>query len=228
MVLPHVLHSTPAPPDPALLDALLELGSATVYEAAGRKGAMAAAIKPIQPGLRLCGPALTVELQAGDNLMIHRAVAMARPGEVIVCDIGAWEGGPWGDLLTEQARAQGAAGLVIDGFVRDAATIAELGFPVFARGLSIRGTEKRRLGPVNHPISCGGVVVRPGDIVLGDADGVVVVDREHPEQVLDAAGERERDEARWRERFRAGETSWSASGFDERARELGLSEEESR
>jgi Aldolase/RraA len=108
-----------------------------------------------------------------------------------------------GDLLTEQARAQGAAGLVVDGFVRDGATIAQLGFPVFARGLSIRGTDKRRLGPVNHPISCGGIAVRPGDIVLGDADGVVVVGREHAAQVLDAARERERDEAEWRERFRA-------------------------
>jgi 4-hydroxy-4-methyl-2-oxoglutarate aldolase len=225
MVIPHVLHTRPAAPPPTLLAALRDLGSATTYEAAGRQGAMVAAIKPIDPGMRLCGPALTVGLPAGDNLIIHRAVALVRPGDVIVCDIDGWEGGPWGELLTEQARAQGAAGLVIDGFVRDSAAIAEMGFPVFARGLSVRGTDKDQLGLVNHPIICGGTIVRPGDIVVGDADGVVVVRGERRAEVLDAAMRREREEAEWRQRFRAGETSWSSSGFQQRADQLGLCEE---
>jgi 4-hydroxy-4-methyl-2-oxoglutarate aldolase len=220
---PHVIHMPATAIPRAALDGLAAAGAATVYEASGRSGAMAAAIKPIEAAMTVCGPALTVKLSPGDNLMLHRAVAMVRPGEVIVCDIEAWEGGPWGDLLTTQALAHGAAGLVIDGFVRDAATITEMGFPVFARGLSMKGTDKKKLGWINHPISCGGVLVRAGDAVVGDCDGVVVVPAEDVPQTVEAARRREREEAAVRARFLANETSWD-DGLEQTAARLGLIE----
>jgi 4-hydroxy-4-methyl-2-oxoglutarate aldolase len=225
MVDAHVIHVPPPSIPQAMLDGLAAAGATTVYEALGRTGAMTAAIKPIEAGMTVCGPALTVKLRPGDNLMMHRAVSMARAGEVIVCDVGAWEGGPWGELLTAQAMAHGARGLVIDGFVRDASAIAEMGFAVFARGLSMNGTDKRQLGWINHPIMCGGAAVRPGDIVVGDRDGVVVVPLVTAAQALERARQRELEEAEARKRFLAGETSWKTDGFSRTAAELRLTED---
>jgi 4-hydroxy-4-methyl-2-oxoglutarate aldolase len=127
-------------------------------------------------------------------------------------------------LLTEQALAKRAAGLVIDGFVRDAATIVELGFPVFARGLAMGGTNKEKLGQINRPITCGGVAISPGDIVVGDRDGVVAVAAATATEALCAARRREQSEELARERYRAGETSWSSDGLCEKGAQLGLIE----
>jgi 4-hydroxy-4-methyl-2-oxoglutarate aldolase len=210
---------------PPLVEAYAGLDVATVHEAGGKQGAMAAVIKPIHPGMRVCGTALTVRSQPGDNLMLHKAIDIVSPGEVLVVDMAGWEGGPWGDLMSVMAKARECAGLVIDGYVRDSATIRDLGFDVFARGLSVKGAFKEDLGQVNHPVSCGGVIVNPGDLVLGDDDGVCVVPRAEAEAVLKLARARVEEEHRSRERFAAGETLWTLAGFQELATAKGLREE---
>jgi 4-hydroxy-4-methyl-2-oxoglutarate aldolase len=173
---------------PSKLDQLRTLGAATVYEAQGAKGALDSGINPIDPATRLAGPALTVDARPSDNLILHYAVLLAKPGDVLVVDAkGFMEAGPWGDVLTVQAMKLGIAGLVINGCVRDANLIIGLGFPVFCRGLSIKGTGKNQPGNVNVPIVMGDVLVCPGDIIVGDRDGVVVVAQNDVETVI-AAG----------------------------------------
>lgn len=158
----------------AELEALQPFAPATLHEAMGQKGAMAGAIKPIYPGMRVCGSALTVDCPAGDNLSIHAAVERAQAGEVLVIDYKEFlESGPFGDILATACLARGVRDLVIDGCVRDGAAIQAMGFPVFARGLNMKGTVKARLGAVGVPIICAGVPVAPGDAVVGDDDGVV-------------------------------------------------------
>lgn len=144
----------------AMYEELRSLGAATVYEAQGAKGALDSGIKPIDPASRLIGPALTVDTRPADNLMLHYALSKARPGDVLVVDAkGFLEAGPWGDVLTIAAMKVGVAGLVINGAVRDADAIVEMGFPVFCRGLSIKGTGKVQPGKVNVPICIGDVVI---------------------------------------------------------------------
>jgi 4-hydroxy-4-methyl-2-oxoglutarate aldolase len=220
----HVMHSYRRL-ERELVDAFSEVAVATAHEAYDKRGAMAAAIKPLRPGMRACGTALTVKLQAGDNLMLHKALDIVAPGDVLVVDVESWEGGPWGELMTVIALARGAAGLVIDGFVRDASEIAQLGFPVFARGSSVKGTFKHALGFVNHPVSCGGVLVEPGDLVFGDEDGVCAVSRRDAAWVLEAARAREREEAALRERFRAGESLWDVGELASVGQARGMTEE---
>jgi 4-hydroxy-4-methyl-2-oxoglutarate aldolase len=220
----HVIRNYERVP-PSLVQAYADLDVATVHEAGGRQGAMAAAIKPIRPGMRVCGTALTVRSQPGDNLMLHKAIDIVSPGEVLVVDIAGWEGGPWGDLMSVMAKARGCVGLIIDGYVRDSTAINALGFDIFARGLSVKGTVKEALGQVNHPISCGDAIVHPGDLVLGDDDGVCVVPRTQAETVLKLARARMEEERRSRERFASGETLWSLAGFQELAATKGLREE---
>lgn len=202
-----------------------EIDVATAHEALGKRGAMDAAIKPIYAGMRVCGTALTVRSQPGDNLMLHKAIDIVSPGEVLVVDIGGWQGGPWGDLMSVMAQARGCDGLVIDGYVRDGETIRAHGFKVFARGLSVNGTYKENLGLINHPISCGGVIVEPGDLVLGDDDGVCVVPKAEATTVLEQATARLEDEGRSRERFARGETLWDLGGLQAVAAAKGLREE---
>jgi len=206
----HVIHSYRRV-EPELVEAYSGLEVATVHEAYDKRGALAAAIKPLRTSMRLCGPALTATLHAGDNLILHKALDIACPGDVLVVDAAGWEGGPWGELMTVIAKARGLAGLVIDGFVRDVSAIAELEFPVFSRGSSVKGTFKEDLGLLNHPVSCGGVVVAPGDLVLGDEDGVCAVAVDDAPQVLLAARARDEQEAQLRRRFAAGETLWDVA-----------------
>ena len=220
----HVVRNHPRVTDEQI-HAFSPLGVATVHEADDKRGAMAAAIKPVSPGSRVCGPALTVALQPGDNLMLHKALDIVEPGEVLVVDGQAWEGGPWGELMTIIAQAKGAAGLVIDGFVRDVSAIRSLGFAAFARGSSVKGTVKESLGLINHPISCGGVVVHAGDLILGDDDGVCVVPSGRAADVLVGAQRRERAEADLRRRFTAGGSVWDDAGLAAVARARGLREE---
>jgi 4-hydroxy-4-methyl-2-oxoglutarate aldolase len=211
--------------DRELVEAFAGLEVATVHEAYGKRGALAAAIKPLTASMRLCGPALTAELHAGDNLILHKALDIASPGDVLVVDAAGWEGGPWGELMTVIAQAHHLGGLVIDGFVRDITLIQKLGFPVFARGSSVKGTFKEDLGLLNHPVSCGGVSIQPGDLVLGDEDGVCAVAVDDAEEVLVAARARDDQEVVLRRRFAAGETLWEVAGLEAVGEARGLVEE---
>lgn len=182
--------------------------AATLHEALGQGGAMPFAIKPIYSGMRICGPALTVDCRPGDNLAIHVAVSRAEPGDVLVVDYkGYVEAGPFGDVLATQCIAAGIAGMVIDGCVRDGISLRDMGFPVFARGLNMKGTSKAAPGSVGVPIVCAGVPVAPGDVIVGDDDGVVVVPRARVAAVARMAGEREAKEASMREELRGGATT---------------------
>ncbi|QIQ21633.1 4-carboxy-4-hydroxy-2-oxoadipate aldolase/oxaloacetate decarboxylase [Zophobihabitans entericus] len=187
---------------------LKRLGSATIYEAQGAKGAFGSDIKPIDNNMRVVGRALTVDIRPADNLMLHYALLKARPGDVLVVDAkGFMEAGPWGDVLTEQAMTIGVEGLIINGAVRDANSISEVGFPVFCKGLSIKGTEKNQPGKLNVPVTISGVQINPGDIVVGDRDGLVVVSLDEVEQVIQKALQREAKEDIFKEKIRNGATT---------------------
>jgi 4-hydroxy-4-methyl-2-oxoglutarate aldolase len=188
-----------------MYEVLRGLGAATVYEAQGGKGALDHGMKPIDPTVRLAGPALTVDARPADNLILHYAVLQAKPGDVLVVDAkGFMEAGPWGDVLTLQAMKLGIAGLVINGCVRDANLIIDLKFPVFCRGLSIKGTGKNQPGKVNVPISIGDVVIRPGDIIVGDRDGLVVVAQDEVDMAIEKSLAREEKEMKQREAIETG------------------------
>lgn len=201
----------------------LELGSATLHEAQGQTGALASAIKPLDPVRRLTGPAVTVEARPGDNLVIHYALTFARSGDVLVVDAkGYSEAGPWGDILTLAAQKIGIAGLIIDGAVRDSDSILAMGFPVFSRGLSICATQKNQPGQVNVPIICGGVAIRPGDWIMGDRDGVVAIPRRNISAVIAAAKERQAAEITLRKGIEAGKSTVELLGLETSLRRVGL------
>jgi 4-hydroxy-4-methyl-2-oxoglutarate aldolase len=192
----------------ATLDLFAQQAASTVYEAAGRTGALASYIRPIHPGTRLFGRALTVRCQPGDNLTLHAAVAVAQPGDVIVADAGAFaEAGHWGEVLTVAAMQRGVAGLVIDGSVRDVAAAAKRGFPVYSHGVCMKAALKVALGTLQQPIVCAGALVHPGDLVLGDDDGVVVVRPDRAAEVLAAAQAREDAEVGIMARLAQGEVT---------------------
>jgi len=187
------------------LERLRALGAATVYEAQGAKGALDGGIKPLDPDSRLVGPALTVDTRPADNLMLHYALLKARPGDVLVVDAkGFLEAGPWGDVLTAAAMKAGIAGLVIHGAVRDASAIVQTGFPVFCRGLSIKGTGKHQPGRLNVPVCIGDALIRPGDVIVGDRDGLVVVARDEVDAVIAKAEAREAKETEQRSAIERG------------------------
>ena len=184
-------------PSKATIEGFRGISSATAHEASGKKGALMRDIKPVVAGMKICGPALTVLCRSKDNLMLHKAIAVAQPGDVlVVATEDKAEAGFWGEIMTVSAQAHRIAGLVIDNCVRDAEHIVSSGFPVFSRGLSIRGTVKASLGLINHPTVCGEYLVYPGDLVLGDDDGVVIVAREQAEEVLEKSIARMEDEAK--------------------------------
>jgi 4-hydroxy-4-methyl-2-oxoglutarate aldolase len=193
-----------------------ECGVATVHEAMGRVGLLDAGIRPIFPGARVAGSAVTVICGPGDNLMIHAAVSVVRPGDVlVVTTFSPSNAGMFGELLGESSRAHGVAGLVIDAAVRDTAELTAMGFPVWSRAIWAQGTTKAIAGSVNVPIVCAGAGVHPGDVIVGDADGVVVIPRAEAPAAVAAAEERVAKEARTRERLRAGELGLDIYGLRE-------------
>ena len=221
----HVFIHVPRP-DRKLVDAFRDIGAATVYEAAGRKGSVDPRIKPLRRGIRLLGPAFTVECHPKDNLMLHKALQIAEKGDVLVAATQGYpDAGYWGGLMATSALARQLGGLAIDGCVRDSIEILEMGFPVFCRGTCMRGTVKGTLGRVNHPIVFGGVVVKPGDLVLGDDDGLVIVDRMEIESVLKAARERVAKEVKKASELAEGVSSVELNKLDKVFESLGLVEE---
>jgi len=203
-----------ARPDAALIERAAAFSAATLHETLGKKGALPYEIKPVAPDMRVCGAAITVRSPAMNNLTLHQAILVAQPGDVLVVSVnGAYEAGYWGEIMTTAAKQRGLAGLVIDGCVRDGALLPAMGFSVFARGLSIRGTGKDDEGEINYPVTIGDVKVAPGDLVVGDTDGVVVVPRAQIAATIDGAREREQREARILQELAAGKTTLELYGW---------------
>ena len=198
-------------------------GVATVHEAQGRTGLMRPFMRPIYPTARVGGTAVTVLCHAGDNLMLHAAIEIVKPGDVLVVGTTSEStDGMFGDLLAVSCRAHGVEGLVIDAGVRDTADITAMQFPVWSKAISAQGTVKNTAGHVNVPIICGGTTVNPGDVIVGDADGVVVVQREAAVEVVRLAGERVKKEETTRERLRVGELGLDFYGLRAKLKELGV------
>jgi 4-hydroxy-4-methyl-2-oxoglutarate aldolase len=183
--------------DASVVEQASRFPSSILADVAGRRGALGGRIAPLSPTMRFAGPALTVEVRPGDNLMIHAAMAIARPGDVIVVDgKGDLSSALMGEIMSQQCVALGVAAVVIDGAVRDCEAIRELGFPMYAAGLNPNGPTKFVPGRLNHPISIGGVSVRAGDLVVGDADGVTVIERDKAAAMLPLAAEKVAAETR--------------------------------
>ncbi len=185
---------------------LLELGSATVCEAQNSKGVLDGSIRPIHRSMKMVGPAVTLDVRPGDNLMLHYALSKTQPGDVLVVDAKGFLGaGVWGDLLAEQALAKGLSGVVVHGAIRDTEPMIEMNFPVFSKAVCIKGTTKKQLGELNVPIVIDNVRINPGDIVLADSDGIVIIEKKVLDDVLKKALERDEKEMKFRELIRDGE-----------------------
>lgn len=188
---------------------------------------MSSEIKPVWDAPTMAGTALTVKTYPGDNLMIHKALTIAEPGDVLVVDANGYtEAGLFGELLSRSCQSHGLHGTVVDGAVRDVGAIGEIEYPVYARGVSPKGSYKAHPGSINVSISCGGLNVSPGDVVVGDGEGVITVPSDDAEAVLEAAEEKLEAEAALRERVEEGEYIYHAAGHDEAYERLDVTERE--
>lgn len=209
--------------DAEVIKTLGEQGVATVHEAQGRTGLMRPYVRPIFPSARLAGSAVTVSSHPGDNLMIHAAIEVCQPGDVlVVVTTSESEDGMFGELLATSCRARGIMGLVIDAGVRDVADLTRMNFPVWSKSISAQGTVKASPGSVNIDVVCGGANVRPGDVIVGDQDGVVVIRREQAADIAKLGAARIAKEQKSRERLQAGELGIDFYGLRSKLGELGV------
>lgn len=200
--------------------------SASIYEVM-KGGAMSSDIRPLWPEMRMCGTALTVQTRPADNLMLHKAIDMAKPNEVIVLNCGGYTeaGGMCGGLMAASMKMRGVTGIVTDGALRDSIEFKKLGIPAYSRAISIKGTTKAHGGKINHPIVVGEVLINPGDIIFGDNDAVVVIPKEIAGEVLTKAKEREREEEEILKEILAGKYTTFDLGYREIYEMLNLSED---
>lgn len=206
-----------------VIKTLGEQGSATISEAQGRTGLLNPYMRPIYPSARVAGSAVTVLCQPGDNLMIHAAIEVCQPGDVLVVTTTSEStDGMFGELLATSCQAHGIRGLVIDAGVRDVTDLTALEFPVWAKAISAQGTVKATPGSVNVEVVCAGAIIRPGDVIVGDQDGVVVVKRETAAEVAIRGQQRIEKEQKSRERLKAGELGVDFYGLRAKLKELGV------
>jgi 4-hydroxy-4-methyl-2-oxoglutarate aldolase len=206
-----------------IVKTLGDLGVATVHEAQARTGLMRPYMRPIYPSAKAAGTAITISCHPGDNLMIHAAIEFCEKGDILVVSTTSEStDGMFGELLAESARAHGVVGLVIDAGVRDVRDLTEMDFPVWSKAISAQGTVKATAGSVNVPIICSGATVRPGDVIVADADGVVIVKRETAAEVARLSSERFAKEQKTRERLKAGELGVDFYGLRAKLAELGV------
>ena len=209
--------------EPAVISVLERLGVATVHEAQSRSGLMLPYLRPLWRGARIAGSAVTALCHPGDNWMIHVAVEVLKPGDILVAACSSENtDGAFGELLATSLKARGARGIVLDMGCRDAAEITEMRFPVWSRAISAKGTVKASLGSVNVPVVCAGILVKPGDVVVADDDGVVVVERRRAGDIARAGEEREKKEAGSRSRLQKGELGLDINNMRAALAEKGL------